>query len=42
MKRIEGKLEELSLAVDLFKTYGFQPKEYEKYLEALKAHKPDK
>lgn len=39
-KAIETKIEDLSLAVELFKAYGFQPKQYDELLSALKANRP--
>ena len=42
LKNIEERLDDLTMAVELFKTYGFQPKQYDQYLQALKDQKQSK
>jgi uncharacterized protein (UPF0335 family) len=39
VKKIENNLEDINMALELIKTYGFNPKEYNEMLEILKSNK---
>lgn len=36
VKKIELNVEDVNLAIELIKTYGFNPKEYKEMMEVLK------
>jgi len=36
---LENKVESLEMAVELIKSYGFQPKEFDKFIEEIRAKK---
>jgi SPX domain protein involved in polyphosphate accumulation len=42
IRQLERQVEELQFAVELFKVYGFQPKQYEELMKTLKESKCQK
>jgi hypothetical protein len=39
VKKLENSLDEVTLAIELFKQYGFQPKQFDSLMEELRAKK---
>ena len=39
MKKVESQLEDVNLALELIKQYGFNPKEYNEMIKILKDNK---
>jgi SPX domain protein involved in polyphosphate accumulation len=42
IRQLERQVEELQFAVELFKVYGFQPKQYDELMKTLKESKYQK